>query len=89
MALDAVLQERQRAQEKWGNDFDDKSTINDWVAYITVYLGEAVSYKNEDPEKIPDSLVKIAGLAVAALETYWRNNDSMAPRHYDDGAGGE
>ena len=27
----------------WSYDFDDRNTINDWLAYINIYLGRAVT----------------------------------------------
>ena len=31
-------------QSKWPSEFDDKNTPNDWIAYIAIYLGKAVTF---------------------------------------------
>ena len=30
-----ITNERNYQKRKWGNEFDDKNTVNDWVTYIT------------------------------------------------------
>jgi hypothetical protein len=70
--------EREYQNNRWGNDFDSKNTPNDWVAYISKYLGQAVTMPfNEDTFRT--QLLKVATLAVAALE-----QEKYAPRHYDN-----
>lgn len=69
--------ERAYQETKWGNGFDAKNTPNDWVAYISKYLGQTVTMPfNEDTFR--KQLLKVATLAVAALE-----QENYAPRHYD------
>lgn len=73
--------ERDYQNSKWGTAFDDANTINDWVTYINQYASDAaimdasLSYQRE-------RLIQVAALAVAALETSYRN-DGFAPRHFD------
>jgi hypothetical protein len=78
MTRDKVFQMINEYQnEKWGTDFDDKNTPNDWVAYITRYLGKAVLFPfNGDVFR--GAMLKVAALAVAVLE-----REDYAPRHYD------
>lgn len=74
--FDAITAEREY-QKKWGNEFDDKNTPNDWVAYIAAYLGKAVTLPwNREQFRI--AILKVAALAVAILE-----RSEYAPRHYD------
>ena len=75
--IDDVLQERQR-QEKLahgGNTaaFDQTNQYNDWVAYITAYAGRAAGgcARNEREDcDFRENMVKVAALAVAAIEAY-------------------
>lgn len=75
--LDSIGAEREYQNEKWGNSFDSKNTPNDWVAYISKYLGQSVTMPFDDG-RFREQILKVASLAVAALE-----QDSYAPRHYD------
>lgn len=79
--LNLIEQERKYQDGKWGTTFDDKNTANDWVAYISNYLGKSVTLP-WDEEIFHCNMVKVAALAVAALESLDRNN-GMPPRHYD------
>ena len=71
-------------QSKWGTDFDDKNTINDWIAYIVKYLGNTMiaagtnvgQFNNAEFRK---QLVKVLALGTAMLE-----RENFAPRHYDE-----
>lgn len=74
------IKEEREYQAKWGNNFDDKNTANDWATYIAQYLTEGTRIK--DPRPMREAFLKAAALAVAALETFDRNN-GFAPRHYD------
>lgn len=73
--------ERAYQDKKWGTVFDDKNTINDWGTYIGIYLARATKMGTERTGQ-REAMVKVATLAVAALETFDRNN-GFAPRHYD------
>lgn len=80
--FNVIEKEREYQDKKWGTKFDDKNTPNDWVAYMTNYLGKSVTLPwNEETFK--KNIIKVAALAVAALESLDRNN-GMPPRHYDD-----
>lgn len=72
--------ERERAYQdkKWGREFDNKNTPNDWVAYIALYLGKAVTLP-WDRTAFRTAILKVAALCVAILE-----RGAYAPRHYDN-----
>lgn len=71
--------ERDYQTHKWGTAFDTKNTPNDWVAYISKYLGQTVTLPF-NKATFQTQLLKVAALAVAALE-----QQDYAPRHYDSG----
>lgn len=72
---DLINAERAYQDSKW-KDVDDKNTPNDWIAYITAYTGKAYSIPfNRD--QFRQALVKVAALAVAALEREGYSNNSL------------
>jgi len=73
----AIDAERTYQDKKWGAEFDHLNNANDWVAYIAIYLGKAVTFP-WNKEAFRTAILKVAALAVAILE-----RDSYAPRHYD------
>ena len=77
----AIGAERDYQDSKWGPVFDDLNTPNDWVAYISRYLGLAVIYPF-DRGAFHTAILKVATLCVAVLE-----RQDYAPRHYDDTQG--
>lgn len=77
--LEEVKIEREYQDYKWGPEFDDKNTLNDWVAYIVAYTGHAVQAKT--PMEARTQLLKVASLAAAALQSFDRNK-GFPPRHY-------
>ncbi len=81
--FEEINKEREYQDQKWGVEFDDQNTLNDWATYINIYLSKAADMSNKDNPKIQRlHLLKVAALAVAALETFDRN-EGYAPRHYD------
>jgi hypothetical protein len=79
--LKDIRNERDYQDTQWGQEFDDKNTLNDWATYIIIYLGNATSM-GTDPAEQRRQLIKVATLSVAALESFDRNN-GFPPRHYD------
>jgi len=84
---DDVIEELDYAQ-KWGTDFDVKNTINDWVAFITMYAADAAkllkSEKTSAARPVEESrklLIKAAGLCFSAIKSI--DDGGPAPRHYD------
>lgn len=72
-----IDREREYQDGKWGDEFDQLNTPNDWVAYITAYVGKAVTLP-WDGVSFRKAILKVAALCVAALE-----RTDYAPRHYD------
>jgi hypothetical protein len=79
--FEAIDDERDYQEGKWGTSFDDKNTANDWVTYINQYASEAAQLDFDD-EIFAQKMVKVAALATAALEAQKRNG-GLPPRHYD------
>jgi len=81
--LDQIVAERERQDGLWGDSFDDRNTLNDWCAYLMIYAARAAGMENVG--KVAEqrlALLKVASLAVAAIETLDRNG-KFAARHYD------
>ena len=62
-----VDDERDRQDSRWGETFDAQNTASDWVATIVHYLGRAVTLPFHSL-RYRQSLIKVAALAVAAVE---------------------
>jgi hypothetical protein len=80
--FEEIYVEREYQDGKWGKEFDDKNTLNDWLTYIGIYGSYAAKMRISKEEQ-RNNMLKVAALAVAALETFDRN-DGFAPRHYDE-----
>jgi len=89
---DAIQHEREYQRQRWGPDtvFDDANTANDWAMYIADYVtracrGEGLANTvrtKEGQEHFEKHMIKVAALAIAAIEASHRN-DGPALRHYD------
>lgn len=69
-----IKEELIRQEEKWGGqDHDEEHSRNDWVAFITGSLGNAVKNGNGegswdiDGEQFHKQMIHVAALAVSAL----------------------
>lgn len=54
-------------------EFDKSNTQNDWVGYICAYAGRAASKvirNQKENQTFRDNMVKVAALALAAIEAY-------------------
>jgi len=80
----AINRRRAHQDTKWGTEFDDRNTANDWVSYICTYASKASKMKVTVAE-FQKSMLDVAALAVAAIEAVERNG-GLPPRHYDDPA---
>lgn len=60
---------------------NDKNTANDWVTYIIRYAAKACEFE-VDTQDFEKAMIKVAALAVAAVETV-RRTGNLPPRHYD------
>jgi hypothetical protein len=81
--FEEIDEEQEYAIQCWGEKFDEKNTLNDWAAYITKYVGNAIDFSNVDnPEMQKIKLVKAANLAINAAAHI--EAKKVAPRHYDN-----
>ena len=72
--LKDVFDERQSQDKQWGGpDHDDCHLEVDWVSYIVRQLGMASEY-DVAPEVFQTRMVKVAALAVAAVESSRRRD---------------
>lgn len=96
-----IMTERDYQVERWGNEFDDKNTPNDWASYIMRYAAATCEFDLGQPKGGPmtdkqreqyatmmkerrrEQLIKVATLAVAAIEA--QDRVGIVPRHYDGG----
>lgn len=85
--IEAVIRERQYQDGRWGTDFDDKNTINDWTTYLCRYATRGTRI-DDGPHEFLVHLIKVAAIAMAAYETYARKR-GFASRHYDKPKGEE
>ncbi len=78
--------ERMRQDGKWGHEFDDKNTPNDWVTFVTRYLSRAADDTVTQPAHVEKfyrlNILKAAAVCVAALEAYDRAQGTVK-RHYE------
>ncbi len=76
-----IEDERLHQDKKWGGPtHDDTKGVRDWISYIVVYLGKAVSRESRWGQDLSFSriaLVKVAALCVAALESFDRKIKSQ------------
>ncbi len=79
--LEDLKKERCYSCDKWGNDFDDANTLNDWVAYICMYAGDSAKMKTPAEDSYI-FLKKVANLAISAMHAYKRNG-KWSDRHYE------
>lgn len=73
--------ERSYQEARWGQQFDDRNTANDWAAYIGRYVADATHF-DTTPDRFQEAMLKVATLALTAVETSLRNG-GPADRHYD------
>lgn len=78
--LNSIWLEIERGKKEWGEEFDRKNTLNDWIVYTNIYLGRAAQMGTtiEDQEM---NLRKAAGLLINAMDMLKR--EGFAPRHYE------
>ena len=78
--LEKVSAERDYQDAKWGHEFDNLNTVNDWIVYLARYAGMA----STGERGFHKAMIKTAAIACAAVETYERRG-GLEPRHYDPG----
>jgi hypothetical protein len=70
--LQEIQDERILQDHAWGgSEHDDTLSPSDWVAIIVKHLGKSVSYPF-NPPLFRTQLVRVAAIAVAAIEAYDR-----------------
>jgi hypothetical protein len=77
---DEISAERDYQDRQWGGPaHDDKHGSHDWVAYLNVYLGNAVKADKWafDAKLYRKAMIKVAALAVAAVEWVDRNHSNV------------
>ena len=83
---EAIKSERRKQDnERWGVEFDDLHTINDWVTFINRYVAKAAPMRDDNDDHVlafTENLVKAAAIIFAALEAEDRNG-GLPERHYD------
>ena len=72
--LKEIAAEREKQVAKWGNEFDDANTSQDWAAFIMHYLavGQTTRLGAAPGRPFRESMVKVATLAIAAIEAHDR-----------------
>ena len=72
--LAEVEKERDRQREKWGDDFDDANTQQDWAAFIMHYTAVGITSRlgAAPGRSFREAMLKVATLAVAAIEAHDR-----------------
>jgi chaperone required for assembly of F1-ATPase len=88
--LNEITNERLYQEEKWGNTTDDTvNTPNDFVSYIGAYStkwfpGGFPPYTEETVANFRKSMMKVAALAVAAVESVDRQQAANGRTFYQE-----
>lgn len=83
-----ITAERLKQKQRDLDNFDKSNTRNDWVAYITSYAGDASAkvFKKtckeftRDHKRFRENMIKVAALAIAAIES----NDNLNTFHAEN-----
>lgn len=68
-----ILAERKYQDEKWGGpEHDDHHNDRDWIAFITDHAGRSLTWP-WDGKKFRAQMIKVAAVAMAAVEWYDRH----------------
>ena len=84
--LEEICEERSQQDQKWGGpSHDDRHDAQDWSQFIG-YQNQAIPYeanlstdRDEYDDVVRRRFVKIAALAVAAIQSIDRNRAALAP----------
>lgn len=71
--INDILKERAYQASIWGVEFDNKNTATDWFSYIEEYNHKAVIALDDKVWR--NQMIKVASLAVAAVEAFDRNGN--------------
>lgn len=86
---DEIKSERKYQTHKWGNETDDTmNEPNDFVSYIGAYMskwfpGGFVPYTTETVDEFRKSMIKVASIAVAAVESIDRQREEGGHTFYE------
>ena len=80
--LEKIRTEREYQNKEWGKEFDKLHDINDWIAFMIRYLGQASMEYSDDKEKGIESFTKAVTIGVAALEI--AREFGWKPTHYEN-----
>jgi len=70
--MNDIQAEREYQDRQWGGeDNDDDNTLNDWTNFLFRYTSNAIHAPSEAEQR--RQLIKVAALAVAAVESFDRN----------------
>lgn len=78
--LDEIGREIERAKKEWGEEFDRKNNLDNWIAYVVKYLGKAAAM-GATIEEQETNLRKAAGILISAIDMMRR--EGFQPRHYE------
>jgi hypothetical protein len=87
----SIAAEREYQQSRWGNEADDTvNEPNDFVAYINHYStrwfpGGFTPYTPETVDAFRKSMIKVAAIAVAAVESIDRQREDAGHCFYEAG----
>lgn len=82
-AINNVIEERQRQDNKWGGaGHDDQHSVSDFVLLIEDYAGWARTMAGmRNLQKARNRLIQVAALAVAAVESIDRKSQRETYEH--------
>jgi hypothetical protein len=78
----AINKEREYQNTLWGQEFDIHNTADDWTTFITFYATRNLVKKEFNQDDFILDMVKVAALAVAAIETCSKAG-KFPPRHWE------
>lgn len=78
----AISKEREYQDTLWSQEFDTHNTADDWATFITFYTTRNLLKKKFNQDDFILDMVKVAALAVAAIETSSRAG-KFPPRHWE------
>src|SRR3954469_2562725 len=87
----SIAAEREYQNNRWGTEADDSlNTPNDFVSYINHYStrwfpGGFTPYTPATVDKFRESMIKVAALAIAAVESIDRQREEAGHCFYEAG----
>lgn len=77
-----IADERARQDAQWGSAHDDMHVTSDWVEFICKHANRAVTTTSGhvSPEHFEKQMIRVAALAVAAVQSMRRQSAMATPR---------